>query len=1608
MKSLKNTVPLAALAASFAAFADFPPESYKLLFVPKARSAIKIDGAADEAAWKDAGVIDTWHWTTRLPRVDDIYQPKTEIRLLWDDRNLYVAVTCYEDSPENMESFKTLVADRSCQIYFRDCVEMAVNGRANGNNPKVQAWLNATDERVAIRYFDDGYGPMQDGDYGRAMNWTKAYRIGKDFWQVEARFALSDIDSAGGPGARLGLNFGRFRLNKNFYKQSDHSPIQIGRAMQVMGWSGSVHGDLTSSRVILVDKTPGSVIEGLKVSYPDLEKREILVQTDDSYIVVKGGALSEQKYIDKSRALAAEAKPAWDRLVALEKEVPEPSKGFYNNRFGAARLAHAAMTNAVAFYSGEVAVTPAMVDELRKKSREWFKAFDDAYWLALKDLIRIEGRIRRPVKLNYVAGTPDSLSVLKTCWFRPEERHYEGPRWAKPLAARRPRALVHVYKGDTYAAWGLANRMDLDMDVWGTNDYDGRYHRLLRPSDDFGITEEQKIQQLENMLAKNDYDAYIFIGVDAGLWPARLQCALAERLLKGARAVEINGRGWSLPLKTDQSLLAGNPASIATLDYPLGFNFNTYYKLDYRENVYKFRPISSCAFGRGSYTRYTPGQSFNFLSYNVFSPGFQNYPCDFFQDEYVRASNVRVVMQGLGLRGENALVSVESGKFPIGRPFEMTVKGSGAAGRRARLRTTVRDGRGRVVTPERTDDIAFTGPGDVFKVAVPALPFGRYGVTATLLDEKGCVLDFVNGYAFVEEDGPKIDSLTVAKTCFEPGEAIAAEVAVKGAAAGLSVTAEIRDPRLRTLVRGEFPLDASTGRSAIRLSDARLTRNCHFVVASLVKDGRVIDRREREFYRHIGDEGDFQVFGDSSHGSAEDFLMRQSMLEWFGIELSQSGSPIRHFWGGSPVIRDCISGKFNRWFGTLGAKWYGPRLAARYAKHARDLRDHNGRYLSIGDDSSPAYYFGKEQPDWVTPFVERAGFKNGRRRQVIRNNRSQVVEMAKNELVAADAEDLKAALAEAYGDDVFLFNIQNGLRLGSMAEATVEKMREIDPPPSCEFANFVAFVRERYGRDIARLNKAWRTDLKSFYDITEKTLDEAKFAGHYRAAFDKYAYFEHLADYQFGSIVKAVHDVDPTIGVGMGASMYLNLLPRCMKHLDTHCPYYSEELDNGRMMKPRFLGYTAGCYYAWDTFPNLSTYTIWHSVLSGANFGWFWSAPIANRGDHAVHPGYIGWQLKAYRDLSRGPAAMLIRSKRENDGIRILYSTPSAYMTTLRTEDGTHPGSRGVFSDMVEGLGFQYDYVQDESIAAGELEKDGDRLLILPCAKLISERPAGAIRRFVENGGVLMADVRPAAFSDDGDELSAGRLDDLFDLRPGTVDAKGAKLSVRRVGRGLAIYWGMNPLAWKFLVKNGEDAAARRDILATLAQAGIRPRCTAVAKDGAPVAGVEYTRFTRDGLTYLAVEKRPVSRERYPLAAAVKLDAPAWVYDVRAGAALGRVGEIPVTFEGFDTRLFALLPYEVKGVRLDAPKTVDRGGTLRAAATVEAAGARTHLIRFDMVPKGGYTFEKLMPVKPVFADAKGGRATAEFAIAFDEADGYTLEATDIATGAKASQPLTFR
>src|SRR5262245_21909587 len=172
--------------------------------IRRATESIKIDGRLDESAWSEADVAGDFR--QQEPNEGVPASEKTEVRLLFDDKNLYVGIHAFDSQPG--------------QINARELVRDATFS----NDDKIEILLDTYhDRRNAYRFAVNPLGTQQDAlitDEGRDINlswdapWISSGRIDKAGWIVEIAIPLTTLRFAEGPDV-WGLNVARIIRRKN-------------------------------------------------------------------------------------------------------------------------------------------------------------------------------------------------------------------------------------------------------------------------------------------------------------------------------------------------------------------------------------------------------------------------------------------------------------------------------------------------------------------------------------------------------------------------------------------------------------------------------------------------------------------------------------------------------------------------------------------------------------------------------------------------------------------------------------------------------------------------------------------------------------------------------------------------------------------------------------------------------------------------------------------------------------------------------------------------------------------------------------------------------------------------------------------------------------------------------------------------------------------------------------------------------------------------------------------------------------------------------------------------------------------------------------------------
>lgn len=343
-------------------------------------------------------------------------------------------------------------------------------------------------------------------------------------------------------------------------------------------------------------------------------------------------------------------------------------------------------------------------------------------------------------------------------------------------------------------------------------------------------------------------------------------------------------------------------------------------------------------------------------------------------------------------------------------------------------------------------------------------------------------------------------------------------------------------------------------------------------------------------------------------------------------------------------------------------------------------------------------------------------------------------------------------------------------------------------------------------------------------------------------------------------------------------------------------------------------------------------------------------------------------------EIRRGLDQLLWNSRRDNSGLAVLLSPASQHVASgLGREAEWSKGVVGI-AQALEDAGLQYDFVAPEQVAAGVLPQRGYKALLAPQVTCLGEAQRTAIASFLTGGGAL-----------------------LYDRLPGELDEHGR-------ARASAPPWtGERVVALPALPdKRAEAAKLLGDALGKLGLA--TPVTVAYTADTyLPVERIVY----RNGdhlLVSLQTDLVAEGKQPEP-PATITLPRVGFVYDVRGGKALGKTRTVTAPLDPMHILLYAILPYEVRGVQVTAP-AAKLGQTVPVTLQMRtSAAAGDHYLRVTVTGPDGQE-------RPGFATtvtAKAGRTTVPLRFALNDPTGkWRVQARDAETGLTGVATLEVR
>lgn len=191
-------------------FAQKKNEAFQLA-IKSSTSTMKIDGVMDEIAWLEAAVASDFFMV--LPMDTSMARVKTEVRMTYDDQNLYLIATCFHLLPGRyfVESLKRdfVFGKNDNFLLFMDTFDDQTNGFSFGANAAGAQW--------------DGL--MYEGgkvDLSWDNKWTSVVKKDDDKWVFEASIPFKTIRYKKGI-TKWGINFSRLDLKTT--EKSSWAPV---------------------------------------------------------------------------------------------------------------------------------------------------------------------------------------------------------------------------------------------------------------------------------------------------------------------------------------------------------------------------------------------------------------------------------------------------------------------------------------------------------------------------------------------------------------------------------------------------------------------------------------------------------------------------------------------------------------------------------------------------------------------------------------------------------------------------------------------------------------------------------------------------------------------------------------------------------------------------------------------------------------------------------------------------------------------------------------------------------------------------------------------------------------------------------------------------------------------------------------------------------------------------------------------------------------------------------------------------------------------------------------------------------------------------------------
>lgn len=642
---------------------------------------------------------------------------------------------------------------------------------------------------------------------------------------------------------------------------------------------------------------------------------------------------------------------------------------------------------------------------------------------------------------------------------------------------------------------------------------------------------------------------------------------------------------------------------------------------------------------------------------------------------------------------------------------------------------------------------------------------------------------------------------------------------------------------------------------------------------------------------------------------------------------------------------------------------------------------------------------------------------------------------------------------------------------------------------------FRKFLKEKY-QNIGTLNRVWDASYNSFDEIKplwgkteeEEYLKKAHTTRNYSRIIDQW--LDNYRAYNETAIVSknAIKQIYPYARVGVDCPMWPDATSghdwyTFMQEFDYFAPYgrggevIPEKQARSYKRPGQFIGLEYGgyLYMAFNRKEELTDtgwhkWRLWNGFLNGFTSIWWYQLTPPGL-ECNIGPGFEPYPtLKIATDeidkIRNGYYDLFKKLKRDYGKVAIhdsIISRLAGNFLPLEFASGNfgHNMNTHVLMHILETIcGYQYTFVSDQQIASGELEKY--KVLFLPCSFAIGENVGKKIRKFIEEGGIVIADIRPGILDGNGKWDESQNIPKLFGISynkslgrklvKGIIEGEifGKKIKIipeqvfpvdpslkletgkplcmidgipliitNEIGKGKTIclnipftyYRGFNMpdslyAYWGDENHNKLISSIINELFEILGIERVVNISIPESKENW-IFGLEIAYFNDGETEYIGVTKRRKDDEEKPVKILLYGKREGFVYDMFTGEFIGKTNNWNVIVNPVDVKLFSILPYKVDGIDIIFDKNeIKRGGEIKGKIKILCNSKPIrHIINIKVIRPDG----KLVSYLQKNLETKNGFAEFSLSISLNEPEGeWKLIFTDVATRISKTEKILIK